>query len=123
MNVRTKAAAVGVAVVMAIPVATTATAVDAYPPGSESVKCNAKAVKSKSKIKVNMGPNQPGKRYYVFRIDVKRNGEWFRYLKKYKTKGTKETRTVNVPKGKYRAKCYGKFGFNGSKSGVVKIKK
>ena len=123
MKVGTKAAAASIAVMMTIPVATTATAVDAYPPGSKKVSCSAKANKAKSKIKVNMGPNQPGKRYYVFRIDVKRNGQWFRYLNKYQTQGTNETRTVNVPKGKYRVKCYGKFGFDGASSGVVNIKK
>ena len=123
MNVRTKAAAVGVAVVMAMPVATTATAVDAYPPGSKSVSCKATTNANKSVLKVNMGPNQPGKRYYEFRIDVKRNGKWFRYLNTYKTQGKKETRTVNVPKGKYRVKCFGKFGFTSANSKVVKIRK
>ena len=54
---------------------------------------------------------------------MKRNGEWFRYLNKYKTQGKNETRTVNVPKGTYRVKCYGKFGFDGARSGVVNIKK
>ena len=123
MSVRTKLAAVGVALVMAFPVASPAVAVDAYPPGSKALTCKATTTKAKSKIKVNVNPNQPGKRYYKFRIDVKRNGEWLRYLKTFKTQGRAEKRTVNVPKGTYRVKCYGKYGFTSATSKVVTIKK
>lgn len=85
--------------------------------------CVAKAVSKKSKIKVDMGPDLPGNGYYKFRIDVKKKGEWFRYLKMKKTQGATETRTVNVPKGTYRAKCYGPTEAQDSRSKVVKIKK
>jgi hypothetical protein len=54
-----------------------------------------------------MGPNLPGNAYYTFRLDVVRKGTWFRYLKQYRTQGKSETRTINVPKGTYRVKCYG----------------
>ena len=78
----------------------------------------------KSKIKVDMGPDLPGNGFYRVRIDVKRGGEWFRYLKSAKTQGAQETRTTNVPKGTYRVKCYGPTEAQGlSRSGVVKIKK
>ncbi len=93
------------------------------PPKPQPTTCVATAVSKKSKIKVNMGPNLPGKGYYKFRIDVKKRGEWFRYLKMMKTKGAGETRTVNVPKGTYRAKCYGPTEAQDSRSAVVKIKK
>lgn len=94
------------------------------PPATGPVTtCVAKAVSHKSKLKVNMGPNLPGDGYYKFRIDVKKNGKWFRYLKQMKTQGAGETRTVNVPKGTYRAKCYGPTEAQDSRSQVVKIKK
>ena len=50
----------GVGLVMVAAVPGAAQAVDAYPPGVTPVSCSAKAVSSASKIKVNMGPNQPG---------------------------------------------------------------
>jgi hypothetical protein len=123
MSAFTKFAAVGVGLVMVAAVPGAAQAVDAYPPGVTPLSCSAKAVSSSSKIKVNVGPNQPGSRYYKIRLDVKRSGQWFRYLKTYKTQGSSETRTINVPKGTYRAKCYGKYGFTDATSNTVKIKK
>jgi hypothetical protein len=91
-------------------VTVTVTATPSTPPG-KPVSCKVKTTNNASKIYVNMGPNQPGNRYYTFRLDVKRGGEWFRYLNSYKTKGKGETRTVNVPKGTYQVKCYGKYGY------------
>lgn len=93
----------GSAGVLTANVVVTAAPPSAIPP----VTCSAKAVSRSSKIKVNMGPNLPGNAYYVFRIDKRVRGEWIRVLKQFRTKGAGETRTVNVPKGTYRAKCYG----------------
>lgn len=80
------------------------------PPG-QIVSCSVKTVNGSSKIKVNMGPNLSGTKYYRFRLDVLRSGEWFRYMSSFKTQGSGETRTVNVPKGTYRVKCYGSNGY------------
>ena len=85
--------------------------------------CVASAVSHKSKFKVDMGPDLPGDGYYLVRIEVKKSGKWFRYLKFAKTEGPTETKTVNVPKGTYRAKCYGPTEAQNSRSNVVKIKK
>ncbi len=93
------------------------------PPAVVPTTCKATAVSKKSKIKVDMGPDLPGNGFYRVRIDVKRGGEWFRYLKSAKTQGAQETRTTNVPKGTYRVKCYGPTEAQDSRSGVVKIKK
>jgi hypothetical protein len=79
-----------------------------YPPVVKPVSCSVKAVSGASKLKVNMGPNLPGKGYYTFRIDRRTSVGWVRILKTYRTQGTGETRTVNVPKGTYRVKCYGR---------------
>lgn len=93
------------------------------PPTGPPTTCKATAVSKKSKIKVNMGPNLPGNGYYLFRIDVKKSAGWFRYLNSMKTHGKGETRTVNVPKGTYRVKCYGPTEAQDSRSKVVTIKK
>lgn len=104
-------------------VTVTVTATPSTPPG-KPVSCKVKTTNNASKIYVNMGPNLSGSKYYTFRLDVLRSGEWFRYLNSYKTKGSKETRTVNVPKGTYKVKCYGKYGYTDAPlSRELKIKK
>lgn len=93
------------------------------PPG-QIVSCAVKTVKSASRIKVNMGPNLPGTKNYQFRLDVLRGGEWFRYMSSFKTQGKGETRTVNVPKGTYRVKCYGSYGYQDAPvSKTLKLKR
>ena len=119
---RRRVAAVGVGLSFALVVPTAAQA-DSYPPVTKPVSCSAKAVSGASKIYVNMGPNLRGSRYYNFRIDILRGGEWFRYLKWYRTKGKGETRTVNMPKGTYRIHCYGKYGRSDNNSRTVYLRR
>ena len=122
---RIRAAAValtGIAVIGAAPAP--AFAADAYPPGVTPVQCLVSTNSSKSQLKVNVNPNQQGKRYYTFRIEKLRGTTWVRYSKKsYKTQGKKETRTVNVPKGTYRVQCNAKYGYIAATSASVVIKK
>ncbi len=120
---RTKAAAavIGAGVLLSVSLPTTAQAVDAYPPGVTPVSCKVKVVSGGDRLFINMGPNQPGSRYYTFRIDVKRSGLWYRSLKYWKTEGRYETRTLNLPKGTYRVHCYGKYGFKTANSRTVKL--
>ncbi len=119
---RHKIVAVATGVLVAMSMTGVAQAVDAYPPGIKPVKCKIKTIKNDKKLKINMGPNQPGSRYYTFKIDIKKHGKWYRYLHNYKTQGTKETKVVNFPKGKYRAHCNGKFGYTSANSATVKLK-
>ncbi|HYO17046.1 MAG TPA: hypothetical protein VES02_00060 [Dermatophilaceae bacterium] len=124
MKIRSALAAFGASIMLIAAVPGVAQAKDAYPPGVTPVSCKVSAVSNASKIKVNMGPNQPGNRYYTFRIDVRREGGgWLRYLKTFKTQGKAETRTVNVPSGTYRVRCNGKFGFVSATSNTVNIRR
>ena len=116
-------AAIGAVVLLAASAPGAAQAVDGYPPGVKPVFCEAYVNASLSKITLNMGPNQPGSRYYRFRIDVKRGSKWVRYKTYYRTKGVDERRTVNLRKGTYRARCYGKYGFTDTTSNTVKLKR
>ena len=118
----TNATAAGQVLLTVTPTPTT-TPPTTTPPTAKPTTCKATAVSKKSKIKVDMGPDLAGSANYSFRIDVKKSGAWFRYLKTMKTKGSTETRTVNVPKGTYRIKCYGPTEAQDSTSGVVKVKK
>ena len=120
---RTAIAAGGAGLLLAAGIPATAQAVDNYPPGSQAVTCIATRNASSSQIKVNVNPNQPGKRYYTFHIEKLRKGTWVSYTKSKRTKGKKETRTVNVSKGTYRVQCHAKFGFIGATSATVLIKK
>jgi hypothetical protein len=122
-NLRTKAAVLAVAsgVLLAVSLPTTAQAVDAYPPGVRPVSCKVKVVQGGNALRVNMGPNQPGSRYYTFRVDVKRGGLWYRTVRAFKTQGTSETRTLDLPRGTYRARCNGKFGFTSATSRTVRL--
>ena len=43
--------------------------------------------------------------------------------KTYRTKGTKETRTINLPKGTYRVVVASKYGYLGDSSAGVKLRK
>jgi hypothetical protein len=107
-RIRSKVAATGAAIVMiggGVGLAAPAQAAD-YPPTPQKVTCSAKAVNSASRIKVNMGPNLPGSLNYTFRIERRTSAGWARFLQDFKTKGAGETRTVNVPRGTYRVKCY-----------------
>ena len=93
------------------------------PPTPQPVTCKATAVSNKSKIKLQMGPALPNNAPYKARLDVKKSGKWFRYLKFRTVAGPDYTSTVNVPKGTYRIKCYGLTEAQNNRSAVVKIKK
>ena len=121
-TLRTKAVAIVVGLFLALSMSSVAQAVDAYPPGVTPVKCGVKVVRHKTHLYVNMGPNQPGARYYTFQIDVKVGKRWYRSLKHYKTFGVAETRMVNVPKGTYRIHCEAKYGFKAANSRTVYVR-
>ena len=48
------------------------------------------------------------------------SGAW-KPLKTYRTKGSKETRTVNLPKGTYQVVIATKYGFNGVTSSAITL--
>lgn len=121
---RNASAAAGISFLLAAVIPGVSNAVDNYPPGSKAVSCSASATSHSSKIKVNVGPDQPGNRYYVFQVQRQRkNGSIYSYSGLVKTQGIKETRTINVPKGTYRVQCLGKYGFASSTSRTISIKK
>jgi hypothetical protein len=106
-HLRTKVATAGAAVVMVAGLGTAVPAQAAdYPPTPQKVTCSVKAIGGASKIRVNMGPNLPGNLNYTFRVERKTSAGWVRVLQNFQTQGAGETRTVNVPRGRYRVKCY-----------------
>jgi hypothetical protein len=93
----------------------------ATPPGpAASVKAKAKSAKSKLYVDVN--PNKGGG-YWVFLVQRKQADGTWQALKTYKTKGSKETRTINLKKGTYRVFVNPKYGYQGAFSAEVYLKK
>jgi hypothetical protein len=106
-RLRIQVATTGAAVMMVAGLGTALPAQAAnYPPTPQKVTCSVKAVNNASRIKVNMGPNLPGDLNYTFRVERKTAAGWVRVLQNFQTQGAGETRTVNVPRGRYRVKCY-----------------
>ena len=82
-------------------------------PPLPSPTVSAKAVRGSSKLYVNVNPNK-GRKYWTFQVQRKNaDGSWTA-LKTYKTRGSKETRTVNLSKGTYRVWVNPKFSYQGA---------
>jgi len=82
----------------------------------------ARAVKSGNKLFVDVNPDK-GKGYWKVTVyKQKADKTWAKY-KTYKTKGSKETLTVNPKKGVYRATVQAKYGLASSTSGEVTLRK
>jgi hypothetical protein len=85
---------------------------------------SVKAVRGGSKLYVDVNPNKGKKGYWTMRIQKKRsNGSWATLKKTYRTYGTRETRTLNFKKGTYRVWVNPKYGYQGTLSGEVRLKK
>ena len=98
----------------------------AKPPAATtpSATVKAKAVSKNGKIKVDVDPNQKGKRYWKVQVQKRNsNGSWSTLKKAYKTQGKKETRTINLNKGVYRVLSQPKYGYGTGISAEVTLKK
>ena len=82
-----------------------------------------KSVRKKSKLYVNVNPNMGERRYWSFAVQKKRKGVWRTRSTVYRTEGSKETRTLNFKKGKYRVVVLPKFGYVGATSDPVRLKR
>jgi chitodextrinase len=81
-----------------------------------------KAVSRNGKLSVNVNPDK-GAGFWKFRVQKQDpSGSWSN-AKAYKTKGKKETRTINLTKGVYRVVVESKYGFLGSTSTPVTLVK
>ena len=86
------------------------------------VRVGVKAVRDQSRLRIDVNPNM-GKGYWTFQVQRQNaRGSW-KPLKTYKTQGTKETRTINLPKGTYRVVVRAKYGFAETASSPVYLKR
>jgi hypothetical protein len=79
----------------------------------------ASAVESKSKVRVKVTPALP-KGSWGFRVQRLRKGTW-KPVTDLSTRGDSETRTVNLPRGRYRVVVPADHGCAGSRSRPVRL--
>lgn len=81
-----------------------------------------KATGGRSKLRVDVDPNRGGK-YWTFGVQkLLADGTW-KQLKSYRTKSSKETRTVNLPKGTYRVTLDPQFGYAAATSPPIALRR
>ncbi len=79
-----------------------------------------RAVQGRSKLRVNVDPNQ-GARHWKFKVQRQRaDGTWVA-KKTYRTRNSGEVRTVNLRRGTYRVWVKPKFGHQGALSAEVRL--
>ena len=86
------------------------------------VSVTAKA-KSKTALFVRVTPRLTGNKHWSFKVQVKKKGTWRATSRTYKTQGKRQTRTLNLKKGTYRAAVKPGFGYAGSTSRAVTLKR
>jgi YVTN family beta-propeller protein len=91
-------------------------------PSAPPVVVKVKARSGKSKLFVDVNPNK-GSGYWRFQVQKKRADGTWKLLKTYRTKGATETRTINLPKGTFQVMVRAKYGFAGTTSTAVTLKR
>ncbi|MEI2714122.1 MAG: hypothetical protein V9G04_12735 [Nocardioides sp.] len=79
----------------------------------------AKAVKKRSRLRVNIGPDSAAVNYR-FRVQRRVHGKW-NTVKRSRTRGPKDVRTLDLRRGVYRVKVPTQFGFPARKSRTVRL--
>jgi hypothetical protein len=82
-----------------------------YPPALKYVSCVAGTNANGSVLRVNMAPNLKGSKYYSFTVQKQTPSGWVQVGPTHRTKGSKETRTINLKAGTYQVLCQGKYGY------------
>jgi hypothetical protein len=87
-----------------------------------TARVKVKAVSGRSKLKVDVNPNMGGK-YWTFQVQRRMGDGTWKALKTYKTLGSTEKRTVNLPKGTYQVWVNPKFNHQGVMSTPITLKR
>lgn len=86
-------------------------------------KVIVRAKRSGRVLYVNVNPNLTGSKYWRFRVIRKAaDGTWVP-KKVYRTRGAGETRTIDLPKGRYRVVVLPKYGYQASVSRAVTLRR
>jgi hypothetical protein len=79
----------------------------------------ARAVDAKSKLLVDVDPDK-GSGYWTFQVHKKVGTSW-KPGNTYRTLGTRETRTIDLPRGTYRVVVKAKYGYLATTSTTVTL--
>jgi hypothetical protein len=84
----------------------------------------AAARRSGNVLYVDVNPNLPKRQYWKFRVHKYNpaDGSWVA-KRTYRTAGSKETRTINLPKGTYKVVVLPKYGHQPSESMPVTLRR
>lgn len=86
-----------------------------------AVQVTLRAVRSRSRLYVNLDPNR-GSDWWTFRVQKRRsNGTWATLATVYRTYGSGETRTLNLSKGRYRVVVPAQDGYRSATSPSVTL--
>ena len=95
------------------------------PPASidvqRSTSATVRAVKRKSVLRVTVNPSSSNTNY-KFKVQRKARAKWKRVLVTY-TKGSKDSRKLNLWRGKYRVKVPVQNGLTGSASNPIRLRR
>jgi hypothetical protein len=87
-----------------------------------TVRVTASANRYRTKLKVNVDPDQ-GSGYWTFRVKKRTaSGSWKTLPTRYRTEGPREKRTLDLRRGTYRVKVLAKYGFRGATSSTVRLR-
>lgn len=90
--------------------------------GWRAASVTVRAVRGESRLFVDVNPNM-GAGYWRFQVQMRlADGSW-KTLKTYRTKGSRETRTINLKKGTYRVWVKPRYNYQGALSTPVSLKK
>ena len=92
------------------------------PSARPSVAVKVKARSGKSKLYVNVNPNK-GSGYWTFKVQRNGGRRLVEDPEDLQDQGHKETRTLNFKKGTYRVVVKAKYGYQGTTSAEVYLKK
>lgn len=125
MRLKTARVSIAVGALSIVGVASgTANAADpVYPPALNSVTCVVSTNANGSVLKVNMGPNLKKAKYYTFTVQRQTDTGWVQVGRTYRTKGSKETRALNLRKGTYQVLCQGKYGLGDAMSNAQSLRR
>lgn len=83
------------------------------------VRVKIRAVQGRSKLRINVDPNQPAWNYR-FRVQKLIDGKW-KTVKKSRTRGHRDARTIDLPPGRYRVRVPAQHGLKGRFSKAVTL--
>lgn len=87
-----------------------------------NLRVQARAAKSKLFVRVSPDLNQ--RHHWRFTVQKKKRKKgWQTLRKKYRTTGAKQTRTINLPRGAYRVVVPAAYGYAGTTSKSVRLKR